>query len=86
MKKRVLIIALVVVALGTLTAGAALTLGDDRVATLDGEAVTRDELLFQMQRSGTSAQQALEEIRSNHALLELAEEQGLVAATDYEAS
>jgi hypothetical protein len=85
--------ALLTVVAAVATVGATLTLPDGRVATLNGQAVSKDELLFQMRRLDRTvswdgdtrvlADRALDEIRSSHALLSLAKEQGLVASADY---
>ncbi|MBT0768628.1 hypothetical protein KIH74_06800 [Kineosporia sp. J2-2] len=84
MKGRVLAGCLAVVTVACVCAGAAWALGGtDRVATLDGRAITRDELLFQMGRldrtsaaQGDLPDQALDEIRSTEATLDLAREDG----------
>ncbi|GAB3276254.1 hypothetical protein [Kineosporia babensis] len=77
--------------------GAVLALrgSNSQVATLDGQAISRDELLFQMQRLDRTtswngdvarlADLALDEIRSGQATLALAREHGLVEETTYEA-
>ncbi|GAA1636140.1 hypothetical protein [Actinoplanes couchii] len=56
----------------------------DQVATLDGHPITRDELVFHMERlSRLDGPRALEEIKHDKTIWLLAKEQGLVESVDH---
>ncbi|GAB6901725.1 hypothetical protein [Kineosporia succinea] len=93
MKRALLTLGATAAVAALVTTGVHLTQNHDQVATLDGETITRDELVFQMNRLSRSvdwddnlntlSEKAFDDIRHDRAVLTLAHEQGLVTSTTF---
>ncbi|GLY06848.1 MULTISPECIES: hypothetical protein [Actinoplanes] len=88
--KRVAVVAGAAAVLAAITGGVLMLNRPSEVASLDGHPVTRDELVFQMDRlerttTGTEplSDRALATIKRDKTLLILAQEQGLIRSVDH---